>query len=633
MIPAALVLAASLSLGPQQPARDADLAVAMIFITNGDFPAAEEVLRAVTATLEGQPGKMLELSEAYLYLAIAQLEQDRPREASRNFYEARRRNKALTTLSPYQFSRQVRRAFDEAASGGDPGDDRVAPVSTAPAATAPAEPWIESDGGSVALRMALGTESGKCDGTVAVDSRAKRFSWTSAEPGPCASFNLALGMVRPATAAMSGGVAMTFVNDAHPRMVLMPAPSAGVFEGGTEEVTRNDLSPDTNVEIRVAIRQLNQFIEGGASPGLKESLYGVAVDASLAELMDTPGAFDGSTVRTRGRFDLISRERNQYLLTAETFMVMVSPDPEAGVAALIRSEANTLRGQTVEVTGSFKRRNLAGQPEKGAPEFEVQFWRYETAASVDELLSSGNRMSLEDLLAADTPPTTPVTIIGKFRGGNLFSDLPYASRKGSNDWIIKDDLYSVWVTGKGPSGDGWSLSIRSLADSVNWLKVTGVPKVDNGFIYLVATDVALSRPPTPSSSVAAAPSRRASTTNDPADVMFTIPVQAVEEAAADSVFALQFTKPMDGTSFQGRVKLRYARTPDGGRAFPNAAIGYDPVRRVLTIDPGEALVAGRVLECLLMPGIRDSQGAELKAAPSRAAQDPLQILRWNIAGQ
>jgi hypothetical protein len=633
MTPAALVLAAALHLGSGQPAPDADLALAMKFVSNGDFPAAEEVLRAVTATLEGQPGKMRELADAYLYLAISQLEQDRPKEASRNFFEARRRNKALT-LSQYQFSRQVRRAFDEAASGGEAGDDRVStPAADTP--TVPAEPWIESNPGAVALRMALGTDSGKCDGTISIDSKAKRFSWTSAEPGPCASFSVALGTVRPATAAMNGGVALSFVNDTRPRMILMPAPSGGVFESGVEEVKRSDLSADTNVEIRVAIRQLNQFIEGGASPGLKESLYGVAVDASLAELMDTPGAFDGSTVRTRGRFDVISRDRNQYLLTAETFMVMVSPDPEAGVAALIRSEAQSLRGQTVEVTGAFKRRNLSGQPEKGAPEFEVQFWRYETAASVDEMLGTGNRISIEDLMAAEKLAPTPVTVIGKFRGGNLFGDLPYSSRKRGGDWIIKDDLYSVWVTGKGPSGDGWDLSIRATGDTVNWLKVTGIPRVDNGFIYLEATDVALSRPPTPSSSVAAAAGVRPATmkTSDPADVMFTIPVQGVEEAAADSVFAVQFTKPMDGTSFQGRVRLRYARTPEGERAFPNAAIGYDPVRRVLTVDPGEALQAGRVLECLLLPGIRDSQGGELKPAKSRAPQDPLQILRWNVAGQ
>ena len=67
--------------------------------------------------------------------------------------------------------------------------------------------------------------------------------------------------------------------------------------------------------------------------------------------------------------------------------------------------------------------------------------------------------------------------------------------------------------------------------------------------------------------------------------MFTIPIQGIEDAAPDLMFAVQFTKPMDGPSFEGRVRLRYAGNANPSR-FVNAAIAYDQIRRVLTIDPG-----------------------------------------------
>jgi len=626
----AAVLVAALTLTFLQAPRDADLAQAITFIGNGDFEAAETVLRAVTVQLEGQPGRMRELADAYLYLAIAQLEQERPKEAARNFYEARRRNRTLS-LSKYEFSAEVRRAFD-AANAGSATVTEERPLVPAPRPPVPVEEWIEKSTNSVALRMALGTESGKCDGVISIDGTVKELKWMTTAGTPCESFTVPLAGVRPVTAARGGGVALSFVKQLRPTVVLMPAPSADFFEAGIDGLTRADLTDDANVQIRNAIRHLNQFIEGGSSPGITESLYGVAVDASLAELMDTPGAFDGSTVRTQGKFEIVSRDRNQYLLTAETFTVLVVPDPDAGVAALLRAEAQQLRGQVIEVTGAFKRRNLAAPVDKGAPEFEVQFWRYETAASIEDTFS-GNRMSIEDLVDADPLPSTPVTVIGKFRGGNLFADLPYSSRKRSGDWIIKDDLFAIWVTGKDPEGDGWSLNVRATRDTVNWLRVTGVPKLENGFIYLAATDVALSRPPTPTSSPDPPPPPATTAKAQPAEIMFTIPVQGVEEAAADSVFAVQFTKAMDANSFSGRVQLRYARAVAGERAFTNSAIGYDPVRRVLTIDPGEALLGGRVLECVLLPGIRDSEGVELKGADTRAPEEPLQILRWTIASR
>ena len=96
---------------------------------------------------------------------------------------------------------------------------------------------------------------------------------------------------------------------------------------------------------------------------------------------------------------------------ADTFTVLITPDREAGVAALVQSQARAIRGQQVTVTGAFRRRIISGAPEKGAPEFEVVFWRYDAAAG-DEPPAPGRKMSIEELTTAESAPTSTVTVIG-----------------------------------------------------------------------------------------------------------------------------------------------------------------------------------------------------------------------------
>ena len=84
-----------------------------------------------------------------------------------------------------------------------------------------------------------------------------------------------------------------------------------------------------------------------------------------------------------------------------------------------------------------------------------------------------------------------VTVRGTFRGANLFEDLAPESRRRATDWVLRDGPFSIWVTGKAPKGDGFSLDPQSRYDTVHRLEVTGTVESEGGYIYLRAKNVQL----------------------------------------------------------------------------------------------------------------------------------------------
>src|SRR5262249_47477017 len=90
-----------------------------------------------------------------------------------------------------------------------------------------------------------------------------------------------------------------------------------------------------------------------------------------------------------------------------------------------------------------------------------------------------------------------LTVVGQFRGRNLFGDLPSTSQRDPSDWVLKDGDSAIWVTGKSPRGKGWSLDPGYKGDSSKWLEVVGKAEVANGIVYLRASQVGLTSAPKP----------------------------------------------------------------------------------------------------------------------------------------
>jgi hypothetical protein len=225
-------------------------------------------------------------------------------------------------------------------------------------------------------------------------------------------------------------------------------------------------------------------------------------------------------------------------------------------------------------------------------------------------------------------------VVGQFRGKNLYGDLPIRSQRGSSDWVIKDDAFAVWVTGKKPKGSGWELDTGLKRDTGRWLEVVGRVQTVNGITYLRASQVALASAPSPTATVEA-PAPLPERPKVPPVVVFALPLDGEEEVAADSRFIVQFSKDMDESTFAGRVMLRYSGPVlPGDRAFDGVVLTYDGGRRALTVDPRDVLRPGRAVELLLLPGILDMDGLPLTPRRARAEElaEVVDVFTYLIGG-
>jgi hypothetical protein len=225
-----------------------------------------------------------------------------------------------------------------------------------------------------------------------------------------------------------------------------------------------------------------------------------------------------------------------------------------------------------------------------------------------------------------------VRIVGKFRGRNLYGDLPVSSQRSTADWVIKDDLFAVWVTGKKPKGSGWELDSTLKRDTGKWIEVVGKVETSRGVTYVRAYKVDLTTPPSAVAD-AKAPPPPPPRPKLPPVIVFAMPLDGEADVPTNSRFVVQFNKDMDQSTFAGKVQLRYVgpRLP-GDREFDGVKLTYDEGRRALTVDPGDVLRPGRAVELILLPGIVDIDGLPLvpRATAHHDAGDAVEVLRYDV---
>jgi hypothetical protein len=311
------------------------------------------------------------------------------------------------------------------------------------------------------------------------------------------------------------------------------------------------------------------------------------------------------------------------------YKILIVPVPE--LASEFYGEAHFRAGQELRITGVVV--DTGAQPIGGANlSFGVQFWKFDVPPDPSqERLSKAKPLPLRQLLQEPRRwAGATVRVAGAFRGTNLYGDLPGRTQRSRKDWVIADDDQAIWVTGKKPRGQGWTLDPAMKRDTGKWIEVVGVPEIRQGTVYLRAETLALvpapDRPAIAESTPTPPPPPKA-----PPVVVFALPLDGETEVAGDSRFIVQFSKDMDEATFKGRVLLDYFGPPVAGvRPLDSVSLSYDRGRRALTVDPGDHLRRGAVLELRLLPGIKDLDGLELvprKGAPTEELAD---ILRFKV---
>jgi Bacterial Ig-like domain len=205
-----------------------------------------------------------------------------------------------------------------------------------------------------------------------------------------------------------------------------------------------------------------------------------------------------------------------------------------------------------------------------------------------------------------------VTLVGQFRGRNLFGDQPDAPKKSRYDFVLKSADASLWVTGLRPRGKGFDLNVDARVDTGNWVEVIGVVGQERGLVTISGNKIAAARPPevtaTPEEPEIALPPP------PPVEVVFSSPTQGETDVSVTSPIRIQFSRSIAPETLKGRIRLSYSGSQsfERGEAQPpgiEVKTSYDPGNRALELTFTRPLERFRTLRVELLEGIKAFDGA------------------------
>jgi hypothetical protein len=205
-----------------------------------------------------------------------------------------------------------------------------------------------------------------------------------------------------------------------------------------------------------------------------------------------------------------------------------------------------------------------------------------------------------------------VTVLGQFRGRNLFGDQPDAPKKSRYDFVLRSADASVWVTGQQPRGRGFDLNVDARVDTSQWLEVTGAAAQERGLVTIVATKLAAAAAP----QITAAPEEVevALPPPPPVEVVFSSPMDGETDVSVSGPIRIQFSRSIAPETLKGRIRISYlgAESAERGEPQPPAIevkTAYDPGNRALELTFPKPLERFRTLRLELLDGIKAFDGA------------------------
>jgi hypothetical protein len=207
-----------------------------------------------------------------------------------------------------------------------------------------------------------------------------------------------------------------------------------------------------------------------------------------------------------------------------------------------------------------------------------------------------------------------VTLVGQFRGRNLFGDLPDAPKKSRYDFVLKVADAAVWVTGLRPRGKGFDLNVDARVDTSRWVEVNGLVRHERGLVTLEAARIAAAEEPKLTSEpeepdVPPPPPQ-------PVEVVFSSPSEGEADVAVGSSVRLQFSRGLNPDTLKGRIRIAYlgAEAIERGEAqAPSVEFNtsYDGATRAVEITFSKPLERFRTVRVQLLEGIEAFDGGPL----------------------
>lgn len=202
-----------------------------------------------------------------------------------------------------------------------------------------------------------------------------------------------------------------------------------------------------------------------------------------------------------------------------------------------------------------------------------------------------------------------VTVTGRFRGRNLYGDLPQGVGKSKWDFVLQSADAAIWITGLRPKGKDFDLDPSARVDTGKWLEVKGTVQRDVSAVWIAAESIRLTTAPTDQPVEVAAPRIPA---EPPPSVIFSAPLPDETDVPTARSIRIQFSRDMNGQTFAQRVRVRYGGTAPPPGAPPAFGLTYNDGNRSIEIKFKEPLPPFQVVIVELTAGITAIDGQPLQ---------------------
>ena len=206
-----------------------------------------------------------------------------------------------------------------------------------------------------------------------------------------------------------------------------------------------------------------------------------------------------------------------------------------------------------------------------------------------------------------------VSIVGQFRGRNLFGDLPEAPAPGRYQFVLRGGDAAVWVMGLEPRGKGFNFDPTKRIDSGRWVKVAGTVRTAKGLTWLEGTTIELAPEPQETTEVEinVAPP-------PPVEVLFTAPAEGEADVRVTERIRMQLSRDLNPETLKDRIRITYSSTDsrERGEAQPPTVeytTNYTRENRALEIRPVQPLERFRLVTVEFLPGVKGTDGGKMPA--------------------
>lgn len=203
-----------------------------------------------------------------------------------------------------------------------------------------------------------------------------------------------------------------------------------------------------------------------------------------------------------------------------------------------------------------------------------------------------------------------VSIVGQFRGRNLFGDLPEAPAQNRYQFVLRSSDAALWVMGVQPKGKTFNFDVNRRLDSGRWVKVEGTVRTAKGLTWLEGTSIELAPTPEETTEV-----EIDLPPPPPVEILFTAPAEGEADVQPAERIRMQLSRDLNPDTLKDNVRLTYAGPASNESAASPATIAfttnYTKENRALEIRPTEPLERFRSVKLEILEGVKGTDGGAM----------------------